>query len=296
MKITRPQDTPKPPLTLVPTHAVAPAELHAVFSLAFADYLAGPFQLALAQWPAFLARQGVDLSLGRAALRDGRVVAFALTAPRPALDRWRLATMGALPEARGSGAANDLLDDLVGRARAHGQQAVELEVFARNERAVRLYRRFGFEVRHPLYGHEVKAVAAAVVPSGDGEPLREPGRDEALAWLEAVEQQVADLPLQVSAAAVAALPDGWRAWRRGRAQLVFGVTGDGDVLVRSLVDLDPRQHDAEALLRRLCADHPGARVTVPQLQRPDLGGEALQRVGFTPLALHQWLMRLDLSP
>src|SRR5512139_3672518 len=256
MKITRPQDTPKPPLTLVPTHAVAPAELHAVFSLAFADYLAGPFQLALAQWPAFLARQGVDLSLGRAALRDGRVVAFALTAPRPALDRWRLATMGALPEARGSGAANDLLDDLVGRARAHGQQAVELEVFARNERAVRLYRRFGFEVRHPLYGHEVKAVAAAV----------------------------------------AALPDGWRAWRRGPAQLVFGVTGDGDVLVRSLVDLDPRQHDAEALLRRLCADHPGARVTVPQLQRPDLGGEALQRVGFTPLALHQWLMRLDLSP
>jgi hypothetical protein len=30
---------------------------------------------------------------------------------------------------------------------------------------------------------------------------------------------------------------------------------------------------------------------VPALQRPDLGGRALERAGFTPQALHQWLMR-----
>ncbi|MBX3621633.1 MAG: GNAT family N-acetyltransferase [Rhizobacter sp.] len=292
MQMPHPPTSSTPPPALVPTDAVAPAELHAAFGLAFADYVAGPFQLALAQWPAFLARQGVDLTLGRAALRDGRVVAFALTAPRPARRRWRLATMGAVPEARGSGAAAGLLHDLLQRARAEGQQAVELEVFARNEAAVRLYRRFGFEVRHPLYGYELTASDDA--PSAQGEPPPSCTPHDALAWLEAAERQLDDLPLQVSAAAVAALPAGWQAWRQGTAQLVFSRADDGALLVRSLVDLDPAQHAAHALLRRLCAAHPGARVTVPQLQRPDLGGEALQRAGFRALELHQWLMRVEL--
>ncbi|NCT83343.1 MAG: GNAT family N-acetyltransferase [Comamonadaceae bacterium] len=276
---------------LVPTDQIAPEALHAAFGRALADYVAGPFQLPLAQWPGFLQRQGIDLALGRAVLDDGGAVqAFALVAPRPGLARWRLGTMGALPEARGSGAAVRLLQDFVRRGRAAGLAAVELEVFAQNERALRLYRRHGFVEQHALHGWQRLAPA--------GEPGAMPAAvaaDDALAWLREAEQRIAELPLQVSADIVATLPAGWTAWRRGGAQLVFSGDATAGLTVRSLIDLDPAQQDAEALLRALLAAHPGARVGVPALQRPDLGGAALRRCGFAPEPLHQFIMRRDLA-
>ena len=70
--------------SLVPTDQLAPDALHAAFVRAFADYLIGPFNLALDQWPGVVRRQGVDLSLGRAAIdTEGNVLAFSLVAPRP---------------------------------------------------------------------------------------------------------------------------------------------------------------------------------------------------------------------
>lgn len=281
---------------LVPTHQLAPELLHAAFSRAFADYVAGPFNLAFDQWPGFLQRQAIDLSLGRAAVsaERGDVLAFALVAPRPERARWRLGTMGAVPEARGSGAAAQLLVDFVQRGRAAGLQALELEVFAQNERAVRLYRRHGFTVRHVLHGYQFTAAVGEASPPSASLACTPA---DALAWLREVDAALMDLPLQVGATVVGVLTLPWTAWRRGGAQLVFTAdpAAQGGVIVRSLVDRDPAQHDAEALVRALLAAHPGARVSVPALQRADLGGAALRRCGFAPEALHQTLMRLDLA-
>ena len=278
--------------SLVPTDQLAPETLHAAFVRAFADYLIGPFNLALDQWPGFVLRQGVDLSLGRAAVSaEGNVLAFALVAPRPSLGRWRLGTMGAVPEARGSGAAVQLLQDFVNRGREAGLKAVELEVFAQNERAANLYRRHGFVERHALHGYQRTADAGeARAPS----PELACTQAEALAWLREAEAAIVDLPLQVGADVVGVLTVPWTAWRHGSAQLVF--TGDTEtgVIVRSLIDRNPAQQDAEALVQALLTAHPGAKVSVPQLQRGDLGGEALQRCGFATEPLHQALMRLDL--
>lgn len=287
------ESLPMPQSQLIPTDQIAPEALHAAFGRAFADYVAGPFQLPLAQWPGFLQRQGIDLALGRAVRGgpDNAVQAFALVAPRPGLARWRLATMGAVPEARGSGAAVRLLQDFVQRGRAAGLAAVELEVFAQNGRAVRLYRRHGFVEQHALQGWQ--RTAPAGVPATAPAPAVD--ADAALAWLREAERRVADLPLQVGADIVAVLPPGWTAWRHGSAQLVFSGDAAAGLIVRSLVDLDPAQLDAEALLRALLAAHPGVRVSVPALQRPDLGGAALRRCGFAPEALHQFIMRRDLA-
>lgn len=284
-----------PAIALIPTAHLAPEALHATFVRAFADYLIGPFNLALDQWPGFLLRQGVDLSLGRAAVsaEDGSVLAFALVAPRPALGRWRLGTMGAVPEARGSGAAVQLLQDFIQRCREAGLKALELEVFVQNERAARLYRRHGFVERHALHGWQRMADAGeARTPS----PELACTQDEALAWLREAEAAITDLPLQVCADVVRVLTMPWTAWRRGSAQLVF--TGDVEtgVIVRSLIDRNPAQQDAQSLVQALLAAHPGAKVSVPALQRSDLGGEALQRCGFAVEPLHQALMRLDLAP
>lgn len=270
----------------VPADQLPAARLHQAFGQAFSDYLIGPFQLTLEQWPGFLARQAVDLALSRVALdASGEVLAFAFVAPRAA--RWRLATMGATPAARGSGAAPALLDDFIARAAAAGQQAVELEVFAQNERALRLYQSRGFSQVHELLGFERAPLGgAAQAPAFDALP-----REQALAWLRAHEP--ADLPLQVSATVLERHPSAWTAWQLGRALLVWAAAGER-LQILSLIDLDPAQANAEQLVAALAAAEPARALFVPQLQRLDLGGAALRRLGFEPAALQQWLMNRPL--
>lgn len=274
---------------LVPAQVVPPATLLAAFNAAFADYLIGPFALGPAQWPGFLARQAVALPFSRVALLGDEVVAFALVAPRGA--RWRLACMGALPAARGSGAAPALLDELLARATAHGLAAVELEVFAQNERALRLYRDRGFVEEMPLHGYtlpsEVPLPPASLTP-------QDVDREVALAWLMAAEAGGLSLPLQVCAPVLGVSPLPWRAWQSDSAQLVF-MPQDDAIDILSLVDTRPAQQAARALLLALRAAYPSLPWRVPQLQAPHVGGEALLALGASREPLYQYRMQRPLA-
>lgn len=271
--------------TCVSAARVEPSRLHEAFAAAFADYLLGPFKLSLEQWPQFLARQGVDLALSRVALRDGELLAFALVAPRPELGHWRLGTMGAVPAARGSGAAPALLDDFIARAGSAGMSGVELECFEQNERALKLYRGRGFVPLHALYGYTRPAEAAPPPAEGSGTAV---AMEDAHAWLDAASGERGDLPLQVTPASLRALPVQLQAWRSGAAQVVFSEGAQQRLTIHSLVD---QRADAEALVSALLRRHAGWSVGVPQLQRRDLGGAALERLGFERLALNQVFMR-----
>jgi ribosomal protein S18 acetylase RimI-like enzyme len=281
-----------------------PEALHAAFVAAFADHLAGPFKVPLSAWPYTLARQGVDLELSRVALdAAGGIAAFALIAPRPRHRRWRIAVMGALPAARGTGAAPALLDDSIARAAAAGQQAIELECFAQNERALRLYQQRGFEGRHDL-----RAYAAAPAPVGAAAGVDIPGveavaLDDACAHIDAIEAQIPDLPLQVCSAVLRAshAVTPLQAWRSDRAMAVFsmqsGVDGARVIVIHCLVDPDPAQAAAVRIARVLRLLHPEVEIKVPPLQRSDVGGRALLLAGFEPQALHQrWMLKSLLEP
>lgn len=282
-------------LRVVPASDAPAAALHAAFEAAFADYLNGPFRLGPDGWPTLLARQAVELPLSRVT-RDGEtVLAFAFVARRDAT-HWRLATMGARPEARGSGAAPALLDELIERAAAGGIAALELEVFAQNERALRLYRSRGFEPLHELHGYvQEVAVAPADAPAAHHEVVE---RADAFAWLDTAAQRIERLPLQVTPACLAGLTVPLTTWRQGSAQLVFDAADDPtkSVVIHSLVDTDAAQQDATALVAALCRTHAGRRIVAPQLQRLDVAGLALRTCGFAPLPLHQLLMTRPLSP
>ncbi len=280
-----------PAFEIVAAESIAPARLHAAFGTAFADYLIGPFQVPLAQWPQFLARQGVDVGLSRVSLAAGEPIAFCLVAPRPEAGSWRLGTMGALPAARGSGAATALLDDFIARARAADARAVELECFAQNTRAMRLYQKAGFKTIDALYGYRSNTGAPRGAPATP--PVVELA--DALQWLDACREAGCPLPLQVTPRSLRALPVRLQAWRRGDAQLVFSQGDDGSLQVHSLVDRRPAQRDADELVAALLALHPGCSVHVPQLQRHAVGGAALERLGFERLPLHQAWMRRSLS-
>ncbi|MBH9553444.1 GNAT family N-acetyltransferase [Inhella gelatinilytica] len=283
-------------LTLSPTDQIPLDRLHATFGQAFSDYVAGPFQLTFEQWPGFLARHGVDLALGRGvADAKGDLLGFALVAPRPALGRWRLGAMGLVPAARGSGAAQLLLEDFFTRATAASVTAVELEVIAQNPRAVALYERQGFVRQHALMGFSwAGRPSPSAVPGAEVQAVTAVPADAALAWLQAAERTLPDLPLQVGPVTLAALSEPWTAWQAGQAQLVFTGSEAEGWLLRSLIDLDPDQPGAEALLRAFCATHGAQTIRVHPLQRLDVGGEALLRCGFTQETLHQWIMRRDL--
>ena len=259
------------------------AALREAFDAAFADYLIGPPSLGAADWPAFLQRQGVALDASRVALAEGRPVAFALVGRRGA--RSRLATMGVVPAARGSGVAQCLLDRVLDEARKRGDASFELEVFAQNPRAVALYRSRGFESVAELHGYE-RAPGAAAAPA---EAPDETSLTDASERLRALPAGL--LPYQVSAEALAASAAPLVAWRHGGAQLVFERRGEALVAVASLVDRSESQADARLLARALAAAHPEATLRVPQLQRPELGGRALEAEGWRRLELHQLLMR-----
>lgn len=270
---------------ILPAAQVEPQRLHAASAAAFADYLIGPFTMTLEQWPLFLGRQGAHVPLSRVAMRGGEVLAFALVAPRPELGTWRLAMMGAVPAARGSGAAAALLDDFIARAAQAGMQQVELECFEQNERALRLYRGRGFAPVHRLYGYS--RPPSLPTPAGDV-PAQAVALDDAFAWLEAASLRDRELPLQVTPVSLRALPVALQAWRLGEAQVVFSEGAERKLTVHSLVD---QGGDAAGLVAALLQRYAGWTFAIPQLQRLDVGGTALESLGFERLALNQFLMR-----
>lgn len=266
-----------------------PAEaLCEAFHDAFSDYIAGAPAIELDAWGEFMRRQGIDLAASRVVAQGDRIVAFALVAPLPD-GRTRLATMGARPAERGSGAARALLAQVIADARERGDRWIELEVFAQNSRAAALYRSHGFVAVAELFGFER---APASVDEAAPQAFDVVEHDDAIAWLE--DSAIDALPWQVSGQAMALSATPPMAWRRGSAQLMFHprLAGGGQrIVVASLLDRDRQQHDARALLRALAQQHPRALIAMPQLQRMDLGGDAMQAEGWRRLPLHQQLMR-----
>ena len=260
------------------------AELHAMTIAAFADYLVGPFQITLAQFPSFIGRQGIDLSLSRVSLHGDALGAFAFTCPREETGRWRLGVMAALPAARGTGAAPALLDDFIERARQRGLPEVELECFAENERALRLYRSRGFAPVCRLNGWKSPGALAGA----RARDVQAVARADAFAWLADANLRIRDLPFPGTARSLSAQPRPLTFWRHGSAQVAFSVVEGTPTQIHSLIDLDPGLADAEALAHAVRAAHPD--VFAPPVLRDDVGGEALRRAGYLAHGMSQVLM------
>ena len=276
-------------MTLLSAEAVDAQALREAFNAAFADYLIGPMTVAAEGWPVLLARQGVQLAASRVVTDGGgQVLAFALVAPLK-LHRTRLATMGARPDARGAGHAPRLLDTVISEARARGDRTIELEVFARNARALALYRSRGFEPVAELHGYTRRPGEPAAAAT---DRIDEGGQADAVAWLEGC--GVEGLPFQIGAQSIAAVATPVKAWRCAGAQMVFSDADPTRIAVLSLVDADARQHGSRQLARVLAAHYPQAVLRMPQLLRLDRGGDALAAEGWTREPLHQLLLRRPL--
>lgn len=255
----------------------------------FSDYLISLPKFDDAGWQMFLRRQGIDLSLSLVGVRDNRVMSFSLVSPR-GIDRWRIAVMGARPIARGTGIAARLLDETIAAAARLDLRGVELEVFAQNARALRLYQSRGFVALCALHGYE------AVAGTRGGQHQVSPvSVDEAACWALAFERDHAtSLPWQVGGDALRAVPGSPVCLRLEGAQIVYS-EATGAVTVLSLLDLDPEYRAAVALLDMLRASFPEAILRAPQLQAQHGPAIAFLKAGWVQHGLYQLLMRRDFA-
>lgn len=251
---------------------------------AFSDYLIKFPAFDAAGWKYFLSRQGCELALSRVGVQGTRVVAFALVTVRDT-KRWRVAVMGARPAARGTGIAGRLLDDVIARAAASGKRSVELEVFAQNERAFRLYRSRGLNPACALLGFE-----GVIGHAGNMHDVQNVTLAEAAEWADALERQSAGaLPWQVCGDAIRALPAQASCWRLDEAQMVW-IEAPGTITVQSLLDRNTNYVGAAKLLAALRASCPDTTLRAPQLQADHGPALAFRQNGWREMELSQRLM------
>lgn len=157
------------------------ADLHPVFSAAFADYVV-PMRADVASLAALLTRRGWEPAWSSGLFREGRLVGLWLTGRDDGRDEAYCITAGILPEARGGGG----IDAMFARVQAATNgRPHRLEVIRGNERAARAYRRLGFRATRVLHFYQLARATAAV-----GEPawpaVVEPWKPAALppeSWL-----------------------------------------------------------------------------------------------------------------
>jgi ribosomal protein S18 acetylase RimI-like enzyme len=129
------------------------AEAHAALTDAFRDSAS----FLLSPIPIFRRSVASGASLWRVVLDRDEIAGLVQVAPHP--NTHELRTVGRRPAYRGRGLGEHLVFEGLRLLDQHGAQDVELSVEAGNDRALALYRRFGFEVAtaSPVFALDLRA-------------------------------------------------------------------------------------------------------------------------------------------
>jgi ribosomal protein S18 acetylase RimI-like enzyme len=274
------------PATFIAAAELPYAQLAPLFERTFADYLVPP----RASPSAMEARnriEDVDLFASQIALLGAAPVALALVARRGR--RSRIAAMGVVVEARGSGVARALLDKLIDDARARGDDALMLECIASNERALRLYRRAGFVVTRRLVGWRAGALAPEAQPTVELDPA---ALGRALA-----RSDDGGLPWQLAPESLAALTAPARGWTIDGTALAVGSVLEHEVAIRAVFTPPDRRREGHAarLVRGLAATFAPRSLVMAPIVPEGLGSELAAHLGVVPHELAQVEMVVRLA-
>ena len=126
--------------------------LHKTFLHAFSDYLI-PMQLTREQFEQLLTRRGAQNQLSVAAFDKDVPVAFTINAfeEYQGVPTLYDVVTGVVPEFRGKGIAKQLFEFSLPELKRKGAVRYALEVFEKNQPAVRLYSSMGFHTQRKLY-------------------------------------------------------------------------------------------------------------------------------------------------
>src|SRR5690242_8898227 len=109
-----------------------------------------PIQIDTAAFLTMLRKDGIDLTASRVLIAEEHPCGIALIARRG----WtsRLAAMGIARERRSKGAGSWFMEQLIEEAFQRGDREMSLEVIEKNEPAVKLYQKSGFQTVRRLIG------------------------------------------------------------------------------------------------------------------------------------------------
>jgi ribosomal protein S18 acetylase RimI-like enzyme len=209
--------------------------LTALFNDAFSDYLV-PIRLDDDAFAAHVELNDIDLSASPVAFDGDRPVGFALVAIRG--DEAWIGGMGTLPSERRRGLGEAVLVAGVDAARERGCRRAWLEVIDRNEPAVRLYERLGFE-------RERDVIVWSLDGHDDAAPARTPSVKDAHAWIAA--HRPSREPWQRADASLARM-------RERRPLRALAVERDGEVAAALIHDDTPSVLQIAALDEGAAAD------------------------------------------
>jgi len=261
-------------------------ELAQLFERTFAGYVV-PVRATPAALEARNRIEHVDLFASPIALHGAVPVALALVARRGR--KSRIAAMGVVVEARGSGVAQALLDKVIGDARARGDTSLVLECIASNERALRLYRRAGFVPTRRLVGWRAGALAPEAQPIVEVDPA-ELGRVLA-------RSDDGGLPWQLAPASLASLTAPSRGWTIDGSAFAVGSVLEQEVALRAVFTRPERRRAGHAarLLRGLAAAFAPLPLVMNPIAPDGLGRELAAHLGAVPHELAQVEMVFPLA-
>jgi ribosomal protein S18 acetylase RimI-like enzyme len=266
------------PATFIAAAELPYADLAPLFERTFADYIV-PMRITPVAMEARNRAEDVDLFASQIARHGAAPVALVLVARRGR--RSRIAAMGVVAPARGSGVARELLDKVIDDARARGDDALVLECIASNERALRLYRRAGFAVTRRLVGWRAGALAPEAQPIIELDPA-ELGRVLA-------RSDEGGLPWQLATESLMALTAPACTWTIDGSALVVGSVLDHEVAIRAVFTRPERRRAGHAarLVRGLAARFAPRPLVMAPIVPEGLGSELAARLGVVPHELAQ---------
>lgn len=261
-------------------------ELAQLFERSFANYLV-PMHATPTGIEARNRIEHVDLFASQIAHCAGQPVALALIARRGR--RSRIAAMGVVVEARGSGVARELLAQVIGDAGARGDAQLVLECIASNERALRLYRRAGFAATRRLVGWRTGALVPEVQPIVEVDPAAL-GRSLA-------RNDNGELPWQLAPETLTALTAPVRGWTIDGSSFAVGSVLDHEIALRAVFTRPERRRGGNAarLVRGLAAAFAPRGLAMPPVVPEGLGKELAGHLGLAPHELAQIEMALPLA-
>jgi ribosomal protein S18 acetylase RimI-like enzyme len=205
----------------------------------------------------------------------------------------RIAAMGVAKPFRHQGVGKHIMQNAVQDAHERGDRRLVLEVFEQNPNAVRLYQSMGFQVTRRLLSFRRPAEASVRLERAAHLDQIDPLR---FARVTALESDP-DLPWMLA-------PEGWaaqvapvRAFALEEAAfaLVRDTPSDAFILLGLIVHRDQRNRGfGTRMVRALTALHAGKACQIIQIVPENLAPGFFKHLGFEPLPLNQFEMRLEL--
>ncbi|MEJ2753944.1 MAG: GNAT family N-acetyltransferase [Chloroflexota bacterium] len=135
---------------LKPAYDVSFDDLADLFTRSYSNYFV-PMKMSADMLSWIVNTQTIDLAASQVIEVDGRNIAFIFISARGLSQR--VAAMGVIPEFRGRKLGQFLVEHCIQRAKEIGVHRMVLEVIDKNEYAISIYRKLGFEISRRLVGY-----------------------------------------------------------------------------------------------------------------------------------------------